>query len=107
MSSRIALYARVASDHQAHEGTIDSQIASLRTYCAEHAYIVEEDLIFCDNGVRGTTLARRGLDALRDKTVAGDLDRVVVLCPDRFARKPRHQLLLVEDFHRLVGELEC
>jgi len=51
MSTRIALYARVSSDHQAHEGTIDSQVASLRTYCAEHQYRVEEDLLFCDNGV--------------------------------------------------------
>jgi DNA invertase Pin-like site-specific DNA recombinase len=39
MSTRIALYARVSSDHQAHEGTIDSQVASLRTYCTEHHYI--------------------------------------------------------------------
>jgi len=106
MSTRIALYARVSSDHQAHEGTIDSQVASLRTYCAEHQYRVEEDLIFCDNGVSGTTLARRGLDALRDKAVAGDLDRVVVLCPDRLARKHTHQLLLVEEFHRLGVEIE-
>ena len=36
MSSRIALYVRVPSDHQAHEGTIDSQGASLRAYGAEH-----------------------------------------------------------------------
>jgi DNA invertase Pin-like site-specific DNA recombinase len=44
MSTRIALYARVSSDHQAHEGTIDSQVASLRTYCAEHHYIVTTNL---------------------------------------------------------------
>ena len=63
-------------------------------------------MLFCDNGISGTTLARRGLDALRDKAVAGDLDRVVVLCPDRLARKHTHQLLLVEEFHRLGVESE-
>jgi site-specific DNA recombinase len=106
MSSRIALYARVSSDHQAHEGTIDSQVASLRAYCVEYQYRVEEDLIFCDNGVSGTTLARRGLDALRDKAVAGEVDIVLVWCPDRLARKHTHQLLLVEEFHRLGVEIK-
>ncbi len=105
MSNRVALYARVSSEHQAQEGTIGSQIASLRAYCAEQGYIVEEDLIFIDNGVSGTTLARRGLDALRDKAVAGELDTVLVLCPDRLARKHTHQLLLVEEFHRLGVEI--
>jgi site-specific DNA recombinase len=105
MSNRIAFYARVSSEHQAQEGTIGSQIASLRAYCTDQGYIVEEDLIFIDNGVSGTTLARRGLDALRDKAVAGELDTVLVLCPDRLARKHTHQLLLVEEFHRLGVEI--
>ena len=64
-------------------------------------------MLFCDTGVSGTTLARRGLDARRDRAGAGDLDRVVGLCPDRVARKPTPQLVLVEEFHRLGVEIEC
>ncbi|MEE8290799.1 MAG: recombinase family protein, partial [Candidatus Tectomicrobia bacterium] len=106
MSSHcIALYARVSSEHQAQEGTIQSQVASLRAYCAEQGYRVEEDLIFTDNGVSGTTLIRRALDRLRDKAVAGEVDKVIVLNPDRLARKHAHQLLLVEEFQRLGVEI--
>lgn len=102
----IALYARVSSDRQAEEGSIESQLATLRSYSAEQGYSVKDEFVFVDNGVSGATLNRPALDRLRDRAAQGELDRVLVLCPDRFARKHVHQLILVEEFKRLAVEIE-
>ena len=106
MSEQIALYARVSSDQQAQGGTVESQIASLRQHCVEHGYRVDEDLVFVDNGVSGATLVRPALDRLRDKAVAGEIEKLVILCPDRLARKHAHQLILVEELCRLGVAVE-
>ena len=90
MSPHVALYART-SDPQAPEAPIASQLASLHAHAEEHGYGVDADLVFVDRGVSGTTLVRPALDALRDKAMLGAIDTVVVLCPDRLARKHAHQ----------------
>jgi hypothetical protein len=66
---------------------------------------VDPDLIFADNGVSGTTLARPRLDALRDKAAVGEIEQVLVLSPDRLARKYAHQMMLVEEFKKLGTEI--
>lgn len=81
--SAMALYARVSSDKQAQEGTIESQIAQLRDHAKEHGHEVHEDLIFIDNGVSGASLIRPGLEQLRDRSFNGAIDKILVLCPDR------------------------
>jgi len=83
MHKHIALYARVSSDRQAEEGTIASQLASLQLYSANHGYSIDADMIFLDDGLSGATLARPGLDALRDRAMLGAIDEVLVLAPDR------------------------
>jgi site-specific DNA recombinase len=102
---RIALYARVSSRKQAQEKTIESQLAALEEYASRHQYLVEVDLIFQDNGISGATLERPGLDALRDQALKGQIDKILILCPDRLARKHAHQLILVEEFHKLGVEI--
>jgi site-specific DNA recombinase len=97
----VALYARVSGDKQAQEGTIDSQIAELREYAHQHRLAIQPDLIFIDNGVSGATLIRPALEKLRDRAFAGDIDQILILSPDRLARKYAHQLLLVEEFQKL------
>ena len=62
-------------------------------------------MIFTDNGVSGATLVRPALDSLRDKAVSGEIEIVLVLCPDRLARKYAHQLILIEEFQRLGVEI--
>ncbi|MBK7961993.1 MAG: recombinase family protein [Bdellovibrionales bacterium] len=84
---------------------MESQISSLREHCVSQGYQIEEDLVFTDNGVSGTTLVRPGLDALRDKAVAGEVNQILILCPDRLARKYAHQLILVEEFKNWVLRL--
>jgi site-specific DNA recombinase len=98
---RIALYARVSSRQQTQERSIETQIAALRDYARTHHYDVDEDLIFLDDGVSGSTLERPGLDALRDQALRGQIDQILILCPDRLARKHTHQLLVIEEFQRL------
>ena len=105
MHEQVALYARVSSEQQVEDRTIESQISELREYAREQKYEVEEDMVFIDNGVSGSTLIRPALDRLRDKAVEGEVDRILVLCPDRLARKYVHQLLLVEEFQRLGVEI--
>ena len=105
MSQDSAVYARVSSDRQAQEGTIEFQISAMREFAKTNGFQIDNDLVFVDNGVSGTTLARPGLDALRDRAAAGEIDQVIVLNPDRFARKYSHQLLLVEEFQRLGVEI--
>jgi site-specific DNA recombinase len=105
MHKRVALYARVSSDRQVEEGTIASQLASLQTYSDEHGAPIDADMIFLDDGFSGATLARPGLDALRDRAMMGAIDAVLVLTPDRFARNHAHQLVLVEEFKRLGVEI--
>ena len=103
--THIAIYARVSSDQQAQQGTIDSQLAAVQKFAAENGLKVDPDLIFADNGVSGSTLARPKLDALRDRAAAGEIDQVLVLAPDRLARKHSHQLMLVEEFKKLGVEI--
>jgi site-specific DNA recombinase len=88
---RIALYARVSSKQQTQERTIETQIAALRDYAQKHDDVVDQDLIFLDDGGSGATLERPGLDALRDQALKGYIDQIVILCPDRLARKHAHQ----------------
>jgi site-specific DNA recombinase len=95
----------VSSDRQVEEGTIASQLASLHTYGEAHGYAIDADLIFIDEGFSGATLARPGLDALRDQAVAGALDHILVLSPDRLARNHAHQLVLIEECKRLGVEM--
>src|SRR5690349_13096684 len=103
--NRVAIYARVSSNQQAQHGTIDSQLAAIDEFAVERGLKIDPDLIFADNGVSGTTLARPKLDALRDKASAGEIDQVLVLNPDRLARKYAHQLMLVEEFKTLGVEI--
>jgi site-specific DNA recombinase len=102
---RIAIYARVSSEQQAQQGTIESQLAAVEEFAAVQHLKVDPDLIFADNGVSGTKLARPKLDALRDKAAAGEIDKILVLNPDRLARKYAHQLMLVEEFKKLGVEI--
>jgi site-specific DNA recombinase len=101
LSPRIAIYARVSSDQQAQHDTIASQLAAVQAFAIAQGVRIDPDLIFADNGISGTTLARPKLDALRDKAAAAEIEQILILNPDRLARKYTHQLMLVEEFKKL------
>ena len=104
-AERVALYARVSSEAQAQEATIDSQLSMLCARMESDGYHVEPALCFVDDGVSGTTLVRPGLERLRDQAAAGAVDRLYVLAPDRLARQHVHQMVLVEELRACGVEL--
>ena len=56
--------------------SIEEQLERLRTYIEAKAWTLPEDHIFRDDGYSGASLNRPGLDRLRDKVRAAELDRV-------------------------------
>jgi len=94
----IAIYARVSSETQAKEGTIDSQIEALREYAKENQLTIIQE--FLDDGYSGAELSRPGLDQLRDSIQEGLFEAVLILSPDRLSRKQAHQYILMEEFSK-------
>jgi site-specific DNA recombinase len=100
-----ALYARVSTERQERQQTIDSQLAALRAWAAAESHRVIDEHVFRDEGHSGSRLDRPGLDALRDAVRDGAVQQVAVLTPDRLARKYAYQVLLLEEFRRAGVEV--
>jgi site-specific DNA recombinase len=98
---QVALYARVSTPNQQQEGTIVSQVRSLRRYIHQQGWSLLPDHEYLDEGISGARLDRPALDRLRDGAQRGEFDAVVVLSPDRLARNYAHQWLLIEEFTKL------
>src|ERR671933_244791 len=94
---RAILYARVSTDEQARSGySLAQQIEALREYAAREGYEVLEEIT--DAGQSGVTLARPGMDRVRDLVVAGGVSVVLAQDRDRFAREPAYLYLLKQEF---------
>ena len=102
---RVALYARVSSEHQAQEQTIASQVLALRERIAADGLTLDEEFCFLDDGVSGATLARPALERLRDMAYAGGFQKLYVHSPDRLARRYAYQVLLVDELRRHSVEI--
>jgi len=87
MEKVAALYARVSSDQQKENHTIQSQTAALTEYAKAHGYAVPSQWQFQDEGYSGATLLRPGLEAVRDLAAAGQIAAVLIYSPDRLSRK--------------------
>jgi site-specific DNA recombinase len=100
MNQYAALYARVSTQHQEQEATIESQVAALRVYAAEHGYEVPAEFYFLDQAISGAKLMRPGLDRLRDLAAEGAFSVVLCWSPDRLARHSAHQWVLLDELRR-------
>jgi site-specific DNA recombinase len=98
MTKSIALYARVSSERQAQQSTIDSQLVAVRERVVQDGLVVLASDEYVDNGYSGSTLRRPALERLRDRVAEGAVDVVYVHNPDRLARRYAHQVLLLEEF---------
>lgn len=96
----VAIYARVSSELQSRQCTIDSQIEALRERVQSDGFVLEKELTFIEDGYTGSTLLRPALERLRDIAWAGGFQRLYVHSPDRLARKYAWQVLLVEELQR-------
>jgi DNA invertase Pin-like site-specific DNA recombinase len=95
MTSRVAVYARVSTPHQAQTQTIEQQIQRLQAHVARNDWQLKAEHIFRDDGRSGATLNRPGLDCLRDAVRMSEVDRVLITSPDRLARNYVHQMVLL------------
>lgn len=100
-----AIYARVSSEQQAQQSTIDSQVEVLRERVQADGLMLDDELCFIDDGYSGSTLVRPALERLRDIAWAGGFQRLYVHSPDRLARKYAWQVLLLEELGRSGIEL--
>jgi len=95
-----AIYARVSSERQKEEHTIESQIEGLLHYARDKGYTVPVEWKFIDEGFSGGNLVRPALESLRDEAATGHLGTVIIHSPDRLSRKYAHQALLIEELSR-------
>jgi site-specific DNA recombinase len=96
--NRVAIYARVSSEQQAQQQTIESQLAALHERVKDDGHVLLPHDVFVDDGVSGATLVRPGLEKLRDRIAERLIDVLYVHGPDRLARKYAYQVLLLEEF---------
>ena len=103
---RAAIYARVSTDKQGRDQTIDSQLGPLRRWAAAHGHALKEEHVYIDEGYSGARLDRPALDRLRDAAHEGEFDVVGVYSPDRLARRYAYQVLLLEELRKAACEVE-
>jgi len=102
---RVAIYARVSTERQERQQTIDSQLSALRAWAQAQDHTLVDAHVFRDEGYSGSRLDRPGLDGLRDAIRDAAIDVVAVFSPDRLARKYAYQVLLLEEFRRADCEV--
>ena len=100
MPKNAAIYARVSSQRQKEEDTIDSQVDALRQHAKQEGYSIPNQWVFLDEGVSGKSLHRPALDELRDMLRTEPLEAVFIYAPDRLARSYPYQLILLEEFRK-------
>jgi site-specific DNA recombinase len=88
-----ALYARVSTDAQQKEGTIESQLAELRKQVAAAGHELAEEYV--DDGYTGMLLDRPALNRMRADVKTDRFDRIYFLAADRIAREVEYQRIIV------------
>jgi site-specific DNA recombinase len=100
-----AAYARVSSEKQAQNRTVESQLTAIRERVAQDGLVLPPERLFIDDGYSGETLQRPSLESLRDRIAAGEIDRLYIHSPDRLARRYAYQAILLEEFQRAGVEV--
>jgi site-specific DNA recombinase len=91
--TKAALYARVSTDAQQKEGTIESQLVELRRQIAVAGHVLAAEYI--DDGYTGTLLDRPALNRMRADLKTDRFDRIYFLAADRIAREVEYQRIIV------------
>ena len=103
---KAAIYARVSTEKQGREQTVDSQLDALRRWATAHGHELKDDHVYIDEGYSGARLNRPALDRLRDAAREGEFDVLGVYSPDRLARRYAYQVLLLEEFRKAACDVE-
>lgn len=94
---RAALYARVSTDIQKDEGTIETQIYELKTAIVNDGHTLMADCIYQDEGWSGAFLERPDLDRLRQDAKDHKFDIVYVYDRGRLSRRFIYQEIVIEE----------
>src|SRR2546425_4142739 len=100
---RVDLYARVSTEKQELQQTIQSQTAALEDYAKQQGQEIVDRYI--DDGWTGSVLARPALDRLRDDAARRLFDGVLIHSPDRLARTYVHQEVLIEELKKAGSQI--
>src|SRR4051812_28767046 len=103
---KAAIYARVSTDKQGRDQTVDSQLEALRRWATAHGHELKDDHVYIDEGYSGARLDRPALDRLRDAAREGEFDVLGVYSPDRLARRYAYQVLLLEELRKAACAVE-
>jgi hypothetical protein len=90
---RAALYARVSTETQQKEGTIESQVIELKRQISAAGHVLVKEYI--DDGFSGAQLDRPALEELREDLKTDLFETIYFLSTDRIARNVAHQLIIV------------
>jgi site-specific DNA recombinase len=91
--TKAALYARVSTDAQQKEGTIESQLVELRRQISAAGHVLVREYI--DDGYSGTLLDRPALNQMRADVKTDVFDTIYFLAADRIAREVEYQRIIV------------
>lgn len=92
---RAVIYARVSSDDQADNYSIESQIVACRKYAEEKGFSVVAVL---QDVMSGARLDRPSLTKIRELVAKQHVDILIAYCSDRLSRVVAHSLLLRDEF---------
>lgn len=92
-----ALYARVSTERQEDEQTIEVQIAEIKERIAADGHTLPKENIFLDDGWSGAILQRPGLDTMRSAALERKFDVLYVYDRGRLARKYHYQEIVIEE----------
>jgi site-specific DNA recombinase len=93
--TKAALYARVSTDAQQKEGTIESQLVELKKQITAAGHVLAEEYI--DDGYTGMLLDRPALNRMRADLKTCRFDRIYFLAADRIAREVEYQRIIVSE----------
>ena len=92
---KAVLYARVSSDPQKKERTIESQVVELKKQIAAAGDVLVKEYV--DDGYSGARLDRPALDELRKDLPTNTFDTIYFLNSDRIAREVTYQTIIIAE----------
>lgn len=88
-------YARVSTDNQIENYSIEEQTERLKAYCAAKGWVLLQ--IYVDGGYSGGNTDRPALQNMLEEVRHGQIDAVIVYKLDRLSRSQKDTLTLIED----------
>src|ERR1700731_2463942 len=92
------LYARVSTDAQEKEGTIESQLFELRRQIDAAGHVLVKEYI--DDGISGKLLDRPALNQMRADLKTELFDTIYFHSADRITREVAYQTIIIDELRK-------